>query len=300
MKKSLLILFACCLGAPAVMAQQIPNAGFENWNNTSGYNMPDNWGNTTQLTGALGVYTVTKGTPGNPGNAYLKLTTLTAMGQNVPGVAVSGNLDLSNPSNPKYSGFAYSGRPSALTGAWQYMAMSGTDQGVIFVLLSKWNSSTNSRDTIGTVTERLQDMVMSWETFSLPINYVNTATPDTALVVLSSSGAGSTITPNSYLYVDDLAFDGGTSGINDTKQVVGNLNIFPVPASNSLSISFNFINKAQNLSISLCDMQGRILLQESTNQNQYKLDISAIASGNYFLNISDGSNVQVEKVVIKK
>ncbi len=100
---------------------QIPNSGFESWTNIGSYSTPDNWGNLNAVTASSGIYTCVKGSPGNPGTAYLKLISKTVSGMGVqPGIAVSGLLNTTT--FEAVSGFPYSERPASLDGAWQFMA----------------------------------------------------------------------------------------------------------------------------------------------------------------------------------
>lgn len=95
---------------------QIPNFSFENWINTGSYDIPDQWGTLNNTTAASGIFTVTKGIPGNPGVSYLEITSGTVGADVVPGMAVSGALDPIT-LQPK-SGFAFAQRPLSLTGNW--------------------------------------------------------------------------------------------------------------------------------------------------------------------------------------
>lgn len=56
---------------------QIPNSGFENWTTMGSYSNPDNWDQLNAMTNPNSVYTCVKGTPGNPGSSYIKLTSKT-------------------------------------------------------------------------------------------------------------------------------------------------------------------------------------------------------------------------------
>ena len=93
---------------------QIPNSGFENWTNMGAYENPDSWGTMNNKTAISGIYTATKSSPGNPGSAFLKLTSRTIGTDVVNGIAVSGVLD-SISQLPK-SGFPFSLRPQSFIG----------------------------------------------------------------------------------------------------------------------------------------------------------------------------------------
>jgi hypothetical protein len=164
MKKWLIIPLILVALADSIFAQ-IPNNGFENWTSMGSYYLPDGWGNLNPVTNPAGIYTCIKGTPGNPGNSYIKLVSQTVTGMGVvPGIAVSGVLNTTT-LLPE-SGFAYADRPTSLQGNWQFMA-SGTDQGFIAVFLTKWNTLLNRRDTIAGASSPLHGMVMSWQSFEL-------------------------------------------------------------------------------------------------------------------------------------
>src|SRR5213595_686522 len=114
MKKLLLLIIAVVSYSFSAFAQ-IPNSGFENWTN----NDPDNWSTANPYTSISGVYTCTKGTPGNPGTGYLKLVTknVPLLGRNIPGAAFSGQITVNLAAGtvtPK-SGFPFTQRPQALT-----------------------------------------------------------------------------------------------------------------------------------------------------------------------------------------
>jgi len=198
-------------GTVAPVITLIPNSGFENWINKGSYNSPASWDNLNSVTSASSVYTCEQGTPGAAGTAgtsSLKLTTKTVPGIGVvPGIAVSGILNKTT--LQPVSGFAFNQRPASLTGNWQYMVFSTdtTNAGYVDVKLTRWDASKNKRDTIAGVHYSLPDMIMNWESFSLPLTYVdNVNYPDSCVITLSASST--TPIENDFLYVDHLAFSG--------------------------------------------------------------------------------------------
>jgi hypothetical protein len=270
-------LFALIATAVASFAQ-IPNAGFEAWTNMGGYNTPDGWDNLNAATSLASVYTCTKGTPGNPGASYIKVTSKTVAGVGVaPGIAVSGVLDQTT--FQPVSGFAYDQRPQSLTGNWQYMAY-GNDQGHIAIYLTKWNTGTNQRETVASAVHALAGMAMSWAPFTISLTYASTEAPDSALIVLSASGA--TPVNNSYLWVDNLAFAGTVTGIHEAGQLVSNVQVFPNPATDVLAVS-----GARWTNAKVLDLQGRSMLNVQLNAG--KLDVSTLPAGLYVLRLTDAT-----------
>lgn len=296
MKKYFLsTLSAVCMSAAAIA--QIPNAGFENWTSMGSYSNPDNWDQLNSMTTSMSVYTCIKGTPGNPGSSYIKLTSKTVGTMGVmPGLAVAGTIDMMT-MKPK-SGFPFTQMPISLTGSWQHMA-SGSDQGFVAVYLTKWNTSMMMRDTIGMGMQTLSGMVMSWATFNIPITYMSSTVPDSAMIVLSSSG--NTPVANSYLYVDNLAFNGNTVGIKNIDNYLTGISVYPNPSSGSLAVELN-ASKASSIRLQLTDVTGKIVKEVSATEvfGNYKTTLNAtgVAQGAYFLKITANDAVEVKKVLI--
>lgn len=283
---------------------QIPNGGFENWTAMTGYTTPDGWDNMDAMTASTSTYTCMKGTPGSPGTAYLKLVSKTVSGMGViPGVATCGLLDMSNMNAPvPLSGFAFNLRPQSFDGKWQYMA-SGNDGGFIGVLLTKWNSGMMRRDTIAYAIHSLSGMAMSWANFSIPLTYQSLDFPDSAIIMLSASGA--TPVANSYLYADTLRFTGsvqGTTGFNNETADVSNFNLFPNPTSNQVAVTFNNMN-AKNLTLQITDVTGKIMWEETAGEPSgavaRNINVASLSKGIYFVALKSNASVQVKKLLVE-
>ncbi len=296
MKKNLLALAFVSLTSIA-FAQTIPNSGFENWTNMGNYSDPTGWGTLNATTDAASVYTVVRGTPGNPGASYIKITSKTVISGVVTGIAATGVI---NPSTQTISGgFPCSTRPADLTGAWQYMAMSGTDQGSIYVFLTKWNAATNSRDTISYTHYMLPGMVMVWTNFSIPLTYQMSGNPDTCMIALLSSNT--TPTANSYLYVDNLAFS-GVAGVNGNSISENNLSVYPNPAASFVNVSFTLQNQS-NVKLQLVDITGKSIREINPSslkgENTLTLNLDGIESGIYFLRLETGTSTETRKIIVE-
>ena len=297
MKKLYTLLTATFIGCSAFA--QIPNAGFETWTSAGSYDLPTGWDNINALTSLASVYTCTKGTPGAPGASYLKLVSKTMpLAGAVPGVAVSGLINTTTFS-PK-SGFAFTSRPQSLTGNWQYMAY-GADQGRIVVLLSKWNTAASKRDTVSYTNYLLPGMVMSWAPFSIPLTYQMNKYPDTAIIVLSSSGTTPVV--NSYLYIDSLGFYGSVStGISPLNMDRASVKLFPNPTSNSATLLYNS-SFANSISLQITDVNGKVYLDKRISigkgENNIPLNTSGYPKGLYLVRIDDGDDTQTEKLIIE-
>lgn len=297
MKKNIFtLIIGSCITVSAFA--QIPNNGFENWTSMGSYNDPDNWDQLNSMTSSMSIYTCTKGTPGNPGASYLKLTSKTVSGMGVvPGVAVSGVIDMVT-FKPK-SGFAYTQRPLSLTGSWQYMP-SGSDQGFVGVYLTKWNTSMNMRDTIAMATQNLTSMMMSWTSFTINLNYMSTASPDSAIIIFSASG--STPVNNSAMYIDNLAFSGTATGIKENAANLMNLTIFPNPSNEKVVLNYT-LKSTENVVIKISDVTGKIVNELKPNgvigNNKQELNISNLSQGIYTITIQGDNSLSSQKLIVE-
>ena len=297
MKKSILLSASviAALGASA----QIPNSGFENWTTVGAYANPDNWGTLNAMTTPM-AYTAEKGTPGSAGASYLKLTSKAITGMGVmPGIAATGNINMTTMSVT--GGFPYTMRSMNLTGSWQYMAMASTDAGFVAVYLTKWNTGTMKRDTVASVVKPLAGMAMSWATFSIPLTYAKPFAPDSAMIIMSSSG----MTPanGSYLWVDNLAFSGtAPTAVTSVTSNINNVALYPNPAKNKINLSFSS-KVTTNYTAQIIDVLGKVVNARAVNAiqgiNQLSFDVSTLAPGAYSLSLNDGTQSSVQKFIVQ-
>ena len=299
MKKIFFLIFITQIFSVKIsMAQNtIPNNGFETWNSMGSYTNPDGWATMNNSTELAGIYTATKGTPGNPGSSYLKLTSKTINSVVVNGIAVCGRLD--SMTMMPLSGFAYSDRPQNFTGKYQHMIF-GNSQGSISVTLTKWNSSSGQRDIVATANKTLSGMAMSWSSFTINFIYQRVDFPDSCMIVLKASGSNPT--EDDYLWVDNLAFSGTVSGIESSISSQNNMVIYPNPSNTDFFIELNF-NCRQQTTIELADLNGKTILAKDVGvlqgESRQTMDISGIAKGFYFVKIITPSGTEVRKIVVE-
>jgi hypothetical protein len=194
-----LVLPAWAICATMAVSAQVPNGGFESWTDQGGYTEPTGWLTYNEVP-TVGGPTVEAGTPGHPGNFHVSITTRQSTG----GVAAIQGW-ISAGSSTGHPGFPYAQRPGFLTGQWQY-GIQPNDTGLVTVAFSKWDGSNTQAIGVGTlaVTGALPD----WQSFSVPITWLSTETPDTCYIQIVSSISFTAPTVGSYMGVDDLAFSG--------------------------------------------------------------------------------------------
>ncbi len=294
MKKILTLLYLICLTIAGLA--QIPNQGFENWTTSGNYMVPDSWGTMNPTTASSGIFTATQGIPGNPGSLYLKLTSRNIGGNVVNGIAVSGILD--PVTLQPVTGFPFTQRPASFKGKWQHMIF-GSSQGSLSAKLTRWNTSTNSRETIATANKTLAGMAMSWAGFTINFVYQSGEFPDTCIIVLKASGNNPS--DQDYLWVDDLYFEGSVAGIEDMPDFLKDISVYPLPAVNTLNVDMD-IRKAGNLRYELRDAAGLIVKRVDagfrTGCTSLAIDLAAVPSGTYFLIIRKDQEMVSRKVLI--
>lgn len=280
---------------------QIPNAGFEDWNNVGTYSNPVGWFTMNNTTASSNIFTAAQGTPGYPGNSCIKLTSKSSPNGVINGKAVSGKYD--SIANVILSGFPYSSRPTHLTGAWQHMIF-GSSQGSIAITFTKWNPALPGRDIIGSASATLSGMAMSWQNFAIPMVYFSANTPDSCIIVMRASGTAPT--DGDYLWVDNLAFTGVTA---IEEKVFDAFSIYPNPAQADQVLQFNLLQSG-NVKGEIYSLEGKKI---STLFDTYftaglqsiKLDLqstdkaTALTQGIYFLHVSSNQSSQMVKMIIE-
>jgi hypothetical protein len=280
-----------------VAKAQIPNPSFENWTSQIGYKTPDGWDQANSTTAITGIFTTTKGTPGFVGNAYIKLNSKTIVGAGVvPGIAVSGKVD--HATFKPISGVPYTTRSQTFTGNYQYSSV-GIDAGIIFVSFTKWNTSTSSRDTVATAYQAVIGTQTSWTPFALAMQYRTAQTPDSMMIVFSSSAQNGV--DGSYLYVDNLSFTGTVSSINKLT-TNANFGVYPNPTSKNITLNY-IANTTGVANITISDVKGTIVkkLQQQCYAGAVSNDVnvSEFSAGTYVITVTLGNDIITKKIIVE-
>jgi Metallo-peptidase family M12B Reprolysin-like/Secretion system C-terminal sorting domain/Bacterial pre-peptidase C-terminal domain/Fibronectin type III domain len=95
-----------------------------------------------------------------------------------------------------------------------------------------------------------------------------------------------------------------TRGINDDTQFSNNtISISPNPTGYTANLLYKF-KEAGNASIIVTDKTGAVVLKKSATvnegQNRQALDVSTLANGMYFIQIQNGAEVQMAKIMVMK
>ena len=271
MKHKLLLFGAVATFSSATAWAQIPNGGFETWNTVGNYQDPAQWITFNSITSIAGAQpSCAQGSPGAVGSYYATVTTRnTAFGM-FPGIITVGDP------NSGATGFAYSSRPAALTGKWQY-GIQPNDSGFVAIYLTKWNTVTQHSDSVGGGALAVNGTLSGWQNLNVPIQYFNSANPDTAYLFVASS-LNSPV-EGSFIKVDDLSF-GAASGIGELDQVSG-LRIFPSLATDEVNVTAD----SPIADVMVMDLTGRSVLEQAVGAQQATVGVADLSTGRYLLQV---------------
>ena len=292
MKKLLPFLLFALLSTSA-KSQSIPNPGFENWILNFDYSEPEGWGTLNLL--ATGLF-------GNPvsvfkdsvtpysGTYAMNVTTIvltnnpdTANLRDTAGIAFTGSVTFSG----QVFGFPYTQKPTNLRFYYKYFP-TGTDTAFCNVQLFKWNTTTNSRDTLATGTFFENNTVNSYTQASILLDYdpqFSSLTPDTAMINYRASSDIIPI-PGSSLFVDELSFSGGV-GVEEQTVSANQVTVFPNPANSELNLKFT---DTKSHSVLIYDASGKVVAKGTVTNKATKINVAEISNGLYFYKAFDKNN----------
>ena len=309
--KKITIVFAALFFAGLANAQTIPKTGFETWvNNTespSTYLVPQGWitADVVQTYFAdlfgdptYGVNSVARVGSAHGGSYAVQMKVdIADNGLDTIGGSVFSESSVVDFIDYAFggpaAGFASSTRPASLKGFYKMNAL-GNDEGVAIVIMTKWNTVTNSRDTL-MYNENLffPANAANWTAFTFPLTYAYNENPDTVLIGFGLTTPGS-FNMNSTLTIDDLSFFGNVPiGMQEEAKTPVAVNLYPNPVSTNATISLpgTSLNQAR---LEIYDVLGnKVGAVEGLNGNTIDISREGLKTGIYFYSIIQDNAVLV-------
>jgi hypothetical protein len=183
-------------------------------------------------------------------------------------------------------GFPFSTRPANFTGWYKWLRFGGDTAGT-YLVMTKWNASTHSRDTVAEISAHyLTTPMTAWTQFSVPITYLMNVNPDT--LFLAAGIISSTPHIGSLFTLDDLAFNGSVPiGINDVTVATSSASVMPNPFTDNATLTLNN-TQVQNGKLEIYDMLGnKVRQQENLSGSTFTISREGLATGIYFYTLSD-------------
>ena len=327
MKNVFLTLLGLALGT-AAMAQNIPNASFENWSsfttaNGNTYMQPTYW---RTYNGSLAqsnspIRTTLKDSVGAvAGTYYARLqsrkVTLNGTSGVVPGILQA----ISNVGANAKVGFPYMSRPRNLYLQCRFIIPDSTVPPVISVALTKWNTAANRRDTVASFYGVInnQGIQQNFAALYAPLQYaaapIGALTPDSARIFISSGNGNDSIQGlGNQLDVDNVFFNTFPTGVDDVVLKPSNgqaslaqanapaFSVYPNPVANgAASLRFAAAVPA-NTRIDVLDAAGRTLRTARLPEHAttYTLNTTGLAPGLYMVRTQGAGKPSTATLVIE-
>lgn len=288
-----IVLFSIAIRVNA----QIPNSGFENWNNYGTYWDPQDFftGN-SYASGSF--HPVTRSTdhyPTTVGEYSIRIESKPNLIPNAAafGIAVQ-NLTNVLPDGPSPY-FPIVGHPTSLTGYYKYEPQDGDTMLIQIILFYN-----GSAVTAGSFTST--DTTTNWTSFiaDLPV-YISADSGSILLSAYRAEGHPPDYIPhgNSVLYVDNLNFNELINAVPDYTSKKTEFNLYPNPAFDIVSISRKQkINSDATLNI--YNLLGEIVQSEKLNNGEQKINIEKLNSGVYIVEINESNLLERKRLIIQK
>jgi len=250
MKKIYIVLILIFATFTGFSQTQVPNQYFENWHTISDPNDSlENWSTAVfyDLGGLWGVIRVPtaeqEASDVFQGSFSVKMECYQEQysGILVPGMMQLGNLVVSDDDMDINGGYPFADRPLGMSFYAKYQPATA-DTAFMLAYLTKYNSSTNSSDTIGASMYLFTETLADYTKILLPFAYQSEDMPDTINIIFISTNPEN-MKVGSTLWVDSLymkydfdaypTFTFAATNVTDTSFVA---NWFPLPGAVNYSL----------------------------------------------------------------
>lgn len=292
-----LLLLTTAMIALSGSAQQIPNGDMETWT-ISGSLSPDgefltDWSTVNNSVPDAQAWLLSptclqESTDIHGGSHAVHLTTVAAPLPGFPNVnGIITNGDINETTYAVENGIAFTARPDSLVGYFKAIPV-GTDFATIEFVLKDGNE-----DTLGWARfEAPNALVSNYTRFSVPVVYTSTATPTTAVALLSASDGFNSVI-GSQLWVDDLELVYNPVGIEELDATNSSA------WYNGRSIELNLTKvKSKIVNVTVIDLTGKIVYSDMHAGGDKHIIPVSVSNGLYFVKISNGTQAHTLKLVI--
>lgn len=286
------------LGAQA--QQQPANGGMENWlqktSNSITFQEPQGWFSLNILSLVNYPQTTLKTGDTHSGTSAVLLETKSGAMSNIPGLLTT-NLILTEQWEPvmERNLIPFSSRPVSLKFFFKANPMSG-DTNAMTLLLTRWNSTTLQRDTVGYADWENYQTINQYVQAEVTINYNSNYTPDSMAILFSSSINGFDPVVGSKLYLDDISFSYQHTSVKQISPAQL-IKIYPNPAKESFNI---YAEKKVDL-IELYNVKAELVKSVKAQATEITVDCEGLKEGVYIVVLIhlDKSTTK-HRIVIKK
>ncbi len=315
MKKHLLLVALTFLTTLGFSQTNVPNGNLENWYNVqlsaslnydqTGTGPGDNWLNTLNELLAVpfplgpGPVTVFKTDDVHSGSWAAKCVSAQfgpPVNVFIPGMLGTATLDMAGARALVGRG-CNNCRPTYLKGWYKFSPVNG-DSAAAVLLVSKWNSTTKKRDTIGYGKQVFKTEVSAYTEFTVNVAYTypSSGLESVSITLLTVASAGFSVIdfqggvgqPGNTLYIDDLML-GYPAGIEQALMPDVAVKVFPNPAKEVMTIELS--GQVEGGTLEVYTMEGKLVSTFAVSEVKNNLPVYSLANGSYYFKLKDGKKV---------
>jgi len=159
------------------------------------------------------------------------------------------------------------------------------------------SSGSDSTAVLGTGTGLIYPGDSTFVQIAVPVIYLDATVPQRLIVTfMSSNFASDTVHSGNDLKVDDVSYTykAGTSSINQPLLSENRILVYPNPATNQVYFNLSADVKATDYSLSVFDINGRLVSQEQLKQAINVKNVSSWSKGHYFYQLNDMKSGKME------
>jgi len=298
-KQRLAFLLLFLLGNIWVNAQtQLSNGNFEKWGNktVNGFTFtdPENWHTLNQLQ-QFGFEESSSRTSDAYADSFaIVLETISSPFGRIPGlIAGAPFLNASGEPDMNLNFKPFTARPNHISFWFKSFPEQG-DANAMGCLITKWNTQTNTRDTIAHAGWTMDSTYENYTFASILFDYNSNETPDSMSIIFSSSLNGFSPIVGSALYLDNiqLGYANQLEEINKEREY----SVFPNPFVDFIQIDFT----GKLVQAEILDISGKQLLSPKILASGEGLSLSNLLPGMYYLSLVEPETLATKTKIIVK
>jgi hypothetical protein len=213
----------------------------------------------------------------------------------IPGVIGTLVLDMANLTAKVGTPYTYAAKAASFQGWYRSTPVLGDSAGAA-ILLSKWNTGTHKRDTLGFKLLVFKGTVSTYTFFDTPIVYtVPNVMPDTiTMLLLSSAGYNGKNffdckgRVGSQAWFDDITLT-DVNGIIHHLMPEVSVKLYPNPVTNKLQVELE--KPVKNGKFIIYSLDGKEVSTATLSQTRNEISVSALIAGTYYYKVSDGKSI---------
>ncbi len=199
-----------------------------------------------------------------------------------------GYLNYGDTAFSKSGGLPMAIRPTVLEGYYKFIYGDNDDKidsAVALIWLTRFNSTTQQRDTIGFGKKKLGP-VSDYTAFRVDVEYFSVLQPDTLNILFESSengfcnpaGMGNCL----FFFIDDLSVSDLANGIKEAVKLQPELSVSPNPAFSSIVLEHLLFK--ENQLVSIYNISGSLVWEQKINASGIlQVDVRNLESGVYLI-----------------